>query len=79
MSEPELLQWFLTTCSLNLVKLCNEGPVFEFITFLHRNSKLSSTFLKSINSASLTDVSKWVSQIKRLFKIKILDMIYVEF
>lgn len=58
LSEAELVQWFLTTSSPYLIEFCEEGPVFEFITFLHRSAKLSNTFLKSINPSSLDDVSK---------------------
>lgn len=47
----------MSSSSTYLIELCDEGPVYEFITFLHRNSKVSDIFLKSISSLALNDVS----------------------
>ncbi|XP_018571399.1 huntingtin [Anoplophora glabripennis] len=65
LGESENLTWFLTNISEFLVTLSNEAPIFEFISSIHRNSKLSKIFIENI-SRNCSNVDSAVFKTKLL-------------
>ncbi|KAJ8959892.1 hypothetical protein NQ318_011628 [Aromia moschata] len=49
LTESENVSWFLINQSIFLVYLCNEAPVFEFVSSIHRSPILSKIFVENIS------------------------------
>lgn len=61
MADGEQLSWLLVNNIELLVNLCDEAPVFELISSVHRNSAASGLIIQAIATkcAEITDVSKF--------------------
>lgn len=53
MTDGEQLSWFLVNNIDLLVRLCDEEPVSEFLSSLHRNSSASGLVIQAITTKCL--------------------------
>lgn len=71
MADGEQLSWMLVNNVELLINLCDEPPVFELISSVHRNSAASGLVVQAIATrcADITDViNQLFSKIKQTFK-----------
>ena len=65
MNDAEHLTWLIVYNINEIIKLCHESPIAEFISTIHRNSASSGLFIQAIN-ARCEDNLKTPSFLRRL-------------